>query len=66
MTPTLCNICLWMAVTCKKSLDQLFTFEFERFVLTSPPLRYAGAAAVAAPTAEATAAPLAATAGTSS
>jgi hypothetical protein len=35
-TPSLCNICQWMAVTCQKSLDQLFKLEFDRFVLTSP------------------------------
>jgi hypothetical protein len=34
MTPTLSNICQWMAVTSKKSLEQLFNLEFDRFVLT--------------------------------
>jgi hypothetical protein len=34
MTPTLGNICPWMAVTSNKSLDQLFNLEFDRFVLT--------------------------------
>jgi hypothetical protein len=33
MTPTLGNICPWMAVTSKKSLEQLFDFKFDRFVL---------------------------------
>ncbi len=32
MTLSLCNICPWMAVTCQKSLDQLFKLEFDRFV----------------------------------
>jgi hypothetical protein len=36
MTPSLCNICQWMAVTCQESLDQLFKLEFDRFVLTPP------------------------------
>ena len=35
MTPTLENICPWMAVTSKKSLEQLFSLEFDSFVLTS-------------------------------
>jgi hypothetical protein len=34
MAPTLSNICQWMAVTSKKSLEQLFNLEFHRFVLT--------------------------------
>jgi hypothetical protein len=34
MTPPLGNICPWMAVTSKKSLDQLFNLEFDMFVLT--------------------------------
>jgi hypothetical protein len=33
MTPTLGNICPWMSVTSKKSLEQLFDFKFDRFVL---------------------------------
>jgi hypothetical protein len=35
MAPTLCNICLWMTVTSKKSLDRQFELEFERYVLIS-------------------------------